>query len=194
MQNTLCWSQRKLYDPKTDVSCLASPLLSLALRRYWHLRAYLITEADLHIHSFRRENMWWSAWYSEHLIDLLFATEPRIFSQAKGSTPLAPPPKPVRRRLKSEDELRPEIDEHPQKSSIVATVLATQPSIPRYTHETFVSVEPCFGIFLEYLFFSTLLSDVGLLGRTRRQSKLPLEETKRRTQFWPDSTVNYSSS
>ncbi|XP_058234748.1 ralBP1-associated Eps domain-containing protein 1 isoform X3 [Hemibagrus wyckioides] len=52
-------------------------------------------------------------------------------NSAKGSTPLAPPPKPVRRRLKSEDELRPEIDEHPQKSNIVATVLATQPSIPR---------------------------------------------------------------
>ncbi|KAK3542359.1 hypothetical protein QTP86_025923 [Hemibagrus guttatus] len=52
-------------------------------------------------------------------------------NSAKGSTPLAPPPKPVRRRLKSEDELRPEIDEHPQKSNIVASVLATQPSIPR---------------------------------------------------------------
>ncbi|XP_053470268.1 ralBP1-associated Eps domain-containing protein 1 isoform X6 [Ictalurus furcatus] len=52
-------------------------------------------------------------------------------NSAKGSTPLAPPPKPVRRRLKSEDELRPELDEHPQKSGIVATVLATQPSIPR---------------------------------------------------------------
>ncbi|KAF4071031.1 hypothetical protein AMELA_G00280300 [Ameiurus melas] len=52
-------------------------------------------------------------------------------NSAKGSTPLAPPPKPVRRRLKSEDELRPELDEHPQKSGVVATVLATQPSIPR---------------------------------------------------------------
>ncbi|XP_046691724.1 ralBP1-associated Eps domain-containing protein 1 isoform X2 [Silurus meridionalis] len=52
-------------------------------------------------------------------------------NSAKGSTPLAPPPKPVRRRLKSEDELRPEVDEHPQKSNIVATVLATQPSIQR---------------------------------------------------------------
>ncbi|KAF5900302.1 ralBP1-associated Eps domain-containing protein 1 isoform X1, partial [Clarias magur] len=52
-------------------------------------------------------------------------------NSAKGSTPLAPPPKPVRRRLKSEDELRPEVEEHPQKSNIVATVLATQPSIPR---------------------------------------------------------------
>uniref|UniRef100_A0A8B9L3Q8 RALBP1 associated Eps domain containing 1 n=1 Tax=Astyanax mexicanus TaxID=7994 RepID=A0A8B9L3Q8_ASTMX len=51
--------------------------------------------------------------------------------QAKGSTPLAPPPKPVRRRLKSEDELRPEMEDHPQKSGLVATVLATQPSIPR---------------------------------------------------------------
>uniref|UniRef100_A0AAY4EPS1 RALBP1 associated Eps domain containing 1 n=1 Tax=Denticeps clupeoides TaxID=299321 RepID=A0AAY4EPS1_9TELE len=52
-------------------------------------------------------------------------------AQAKGSTPLAPPPKPVRRRLKSEDELRPEVDEHPQKSNVIATVIATQPSIPR---------------------------------------------------------------
>ncbi|KAG9347529.1 hypothetical protein JZ751_005097 [Albula glossodonta] len=52
-------------------------------------------------------------------------------SQAKGSTPLAPPPKPVRRRLKSEDELRPETEEHPQKSNVIAAVLATQPSIPR---------------------------------------------------------------
>ncbi|XP_030628511.1 ralBP1-associated Eps domain-containing protein 1 isoform X2 [Chanos chanos] len=47
-------------------------------------------------------------------------------NSAKGSTPLAPPPKPVRRRLKSEDELKAEVDDIPQKS-----VLATQPSIPR---------------------------------------------------------------
>ncbi|KAJ8355846.1 hypothetical protein SKAU_G00186400 [Synaphobranchus kaupii] len=52
-------------------------------------------------------------------------------NSAKGSTPLAPPPKPVRRRLKSEDELRPETDEHPQKPNVIAAVLATQPSIPR---------------------------------------------------------------
>ncbi|XP_053300734.1 ralBP1-associated Eps domain-containing protein 1 isoform X2 [Pleuronectes platessa] len=54
-------------------------------------------------------------------------------NSAKGASgPLAPPPKPVRRRLKSEDELRPE-DEPlgPQKSNIIAAVLATQPSIPR---------------------------------------------------------------
>ncbi|MGH0141835.1 UNVERIFIED_CONTAM: hypothetical protein FKN15_029651 [Acipenser sinensis] len=50
---------------------------------------------------------------------------------AKGSTPLAPPPKPVRRRLKSEDELRPDAEDHSQKSNVIATVLATQPSIPR---------------------------------------------------------------
>ncbi|CAJ0937003.1 unnamed protein product [Ranitomeya imitator] len=43
------------------------------------------------------------------------------------STPLAPPPKPVRRRLKSEDELRPEVEESNQKQG---TVLAPQPSIP----------------------------------------------------------------
>uniref|UniRef100_A0A8C2HT79 RALBP1 associated Eps domain containing 1 n=1 Tax=Cyprinus carpio TaxID=7962 RepID=A0A8C2HT79_CYPCA len=47
------------------------------------------------------------------------------------STPLAPPPKPVRRRLKSEDELRPDVEDLPQKSTVIATVLATQPSIPR---------------------------------------------------------------
>ncbi|XP_056301327.1 ralBP1-associated Eps domain-containing protein 1 isoform X1 [Danio aesculapii] len=52
-------------------------------------------------------------------------------NSAKVSTPLAPPPKPVRRRLKSEDELRPDVDDLPQKSNVIATVLATQPSIPR---------------------------------------------------------------
>uniref|UniRef100_A0A672S1C5 RalBP1-associated Eps domain-containing protein 1-like n=1 Tax=Sinocyclocheilus grahami TaxID=75366 RepID=A0A672S1C5_SINGR len=52
-------------------------------------------------------------------------------NSAKVSTPLAPPPKPVRRRLKSDDELRPDVEDLPQKSNIIATVLATQPSIPR---------------------------------------------------------------
>ncbi|XP_036397599.1 ralBP1-associated Eps domain-containing protein 1-like isoform X2 [Megalops cyprinoides] len=52
-------------------------------------------------------------------------------NSAKGSAPLAPPPKPVRRRLKSEDELRPEAGETPQKPSVVASVLAPQPSLPR---------------------------------------------------------------
>uniref|UniRef100_A0A7N6BIJ8 RALBP1 associated Eps domain containing 1 n=1 Tax=Anabas testudineus TaxID=64144 RepID=A0A7N6BIJ8_ANATE len=54
-------------------------------------------------------------------------------NSAKGSSgPLAPPPKPVRRRLKSEDELRPEDEQHGlQKSNVIAAVLATQPSIPR---------------------------------------------------------------
>uniref|UniRef100_F7CDH0 RALBP1 associated Eps domain containing 1 n=1 Tax=Ornithorhynchus anatinus TaxID=9258 RepID=F7CDH0_ORNAN len=52
-------------------------------------------------------------------------------SVGKGTTPLAPPPKPVRRRLKSEDELRPEVDEHAQKTGVLAAVLAAQPSIPR---------------------------------------------------------------
>ncbi|XP_068433085.1 ralBP1-associated Eps domain-containing protein 1 isoform X3 [Clinocottus analis] len=52
--------------------------------------------------------------------------------KGSGSGPLAPPPKPVRRRLKSEDELRPEDEQHgPQKSNVIAAVLATQPSIPR---------------------------------------------------------------
>ncbi|KAM3931935.1 ralBP1-associated Eps domain-containing protein 1 isoform 2-T2 [Leptodactylus fuscus] len=49
----------------------------------------------------------------------------------KVSTPLAPPPKPVRRRLKSEDELRPETEESNQKQGTVPAVLASQPSIPR---------------------------------------------------------------
>ncbi|XP_049445828.1 ralBP1-associated Eps domain-containing protein 1 isoform X1 [Epinephelus fuscoguttatus] len=53
-------------------------------------------------------------------------------AKGSGSGPLAPPPKPVRRRLKSEDELRPEDEQHgPQKSNVIAAVLATQPSIPR---------------------------------------------------------------
>uniref|UniRef100_A0A8C3RL27 RALBP1 associated Eps domain containing 1 n=1 Tax=Chelydra serpentina TaxID=8475 RepID=A0A8C3RL27_CHESE len=51
--------------------------------------------------------------------------------QGKGTTPLAPPPKPIRRRLKSEDELRPEVEEHTQKTGVIAAVLASQPSIPR---------------------------------------------------------------
>ncbi|XP_073193577.1 ralBP1-associated Eps domain-containing protein 1 isoform X14 [Lepidochelys kempii] len=49
----------------------------------------------------------------------------------KGTTPLAPPPKPIRRRLKSEDELRPEAEENTQKTGVIAAVLASQPSIPR---------------------------------------------------------------
>uniref|UniRef100_A0A8D0H334 RALBP1 associated Eps domain containing 1 n=1 Tax=Sphenodon punctatus TaxID=8508 RepID=A0A8D0H334_SPHPU len=49
----------------------------------------------------------------------------------KGTTPLAPPPKPIRRRLKSEDELRPEAEEHTQKTGVIGAVLASQPSIPR---------------------------------------------------------------
>ncbi|KAL7987720.1 hypothetical protein Chor_006639 [Crotalus horridus] len=52
-------------------------------------------------------------------------------NMAKGTTPLAPPPKPIRRRPKSEDELRPEVEEHAQKTGVIAAVLASQPSIPR---------------------------------------------------------------
>ncbi|XP_075780414.1 ralBP1-associated Eps domain-containing protein 1 isoform X6 [Pelodiscus sinensis] len=52
-------------------------------------------------------------------------------NSGKGTTPLAPPPKPIRRRLKSEDELRPEVEEHTQKTGVIAAVLASQPSIPR---------------------------------------------------------------
>nr|XP_060609442.1 ralBP1-associated Eps domain-containing protein 1 isoform X1 [Anolis sagrei ordinatus] len=49
----------------------------------------------------------------------------------KGTTPLAPPPKPIRRRPKSEDELKPEAEEQAQKAGVIAAVLASQPSIPR---------------------------------------------------------------
>ncbi|ETE71283.1 RalBP1-associated Eps domain-containing protein 1 [Ophiophagus hannah] len=52
-------------------------------------------------------------------------------NMAKGTTPLAPPPKPIRRRPKSEDELRPEVEEPAQKAGVIAAVLASQPSIPR---------------------------------------------------------------
>uniref|UniRef100_A0A3B3UE36 RALBP1 associated Eps domain containing 1 n=1 Tax=Poecilia latipinna TaxID=48699 RepID=A0A3B3UE36_9TELE len=54
-------------------------------------------------------------------------------NSAKGSSgPLAPPPKPVRRRLKSEDELRPEDEQiGPQKAGAIAAPLTSQPSIPR---------------------------------------------------------------
>uniref|UniRef100_A0A6Q2YDL2 RALBP1 associated Eps domain containing 1 n=1 Tax=Esox lucius TaxID=8010 RepID=A0A6Q2YDL2_ESOLU len=54
--------------------------------------------------------------------------EERANATAKGPI-MAPPPKPVRRRLKSEDELQDET--LPPKSNVIATVLATQPSIPR---------------------------------------------------------------
>uniref|UniRef100_A0A8C0F981 RALBP1 associated Eps domain containing 1 n=1 Tax=Bubo bubo TaxID=30461 RepID=A0A8C0F981_BUBBB len=57
--------------------------------------------------------------------------EDKAPANSKGTTPLAPPPKPIRRRLKSEDELRPEAEEHTQKTGVIAAVLASQPSIPR---------------------------------------------------------------
>uniref|UniRef100_A0A4W3HCG0 RALBP1 associated Eps domain containing 1 n=1 Tax=Callorhinchus milii TaxID=7868 RepID=A0A4W3HCG0_CALMI len=53
------------------------------------------------------------------------------YSTMKNAGSLVPPPKPVRRRLKSDDELRVETDEHTQKSTVINTVLATQSSIPR---------------------------------------------------------------
>uniref|UniRef100_UPI00398F1EA4 ralBP1-associated Eps domain-containing protein 1 isoform X8 n=1 Tax=Pristiophorus japonicus TaxID=55135 RepID=UPI00398F1EA4 len=49
----------------------------------------------------------------------------------KSTTSLVPPPKPIRRRLKSDDELRAEPDEIAQKTSVINTVLVTQSSIPR---------------------------------------------------------------
>ncbi|KAL0967436.1 hypothetical protein UPYG_G00252200 [Umbra pygmaea] len=51
-----------------------------------------------------------------------------IVNTTKGPI-MAPPPKPVRRRLKSEDELQDEAP--PPMSNVIATVLATQASIPR---------------------------------------------------------------
>lgn len=56
-----------------------------------------------------------------------------LSQKAKGSSgPLAPPPKPVRRRLKSEDELRPEDEQiGPQKAAAIAAPLTSQPSISR---------------------------------------------------------------
>lgn len=68
--------------------------------------------------------------HHECLQEMLIVDGDLVF-QSKGTTPLAPPPKPVRRRLKSEDELRPEADEHTQKTGVLAAVLASQPSIPR---------------------------------------------------------------
>ncbi|KAM9317167.1 ralBP1-associated Eps domain-containing protein 1 isoform 2-T2 [Gastrophryne carolinensis] len=49
----------------------------------------------------------------------------------KIGTLVAPPPKPVRRRLKSEDELRPETEDSNQKPNATAAAAAPQPSIPR---------------------------------------------------------------
>ncbi|XP_067901628.1 ralBP1-associated Eps domain-containing protein 1 isoform X7 [Heterodontus francisci] len=49
----------------------------------------------------------------------------------KSTSSLVPPPKPVRRRLKSDDELRAEPEELAQKTSVINTVLIAQSSIPR---------------------------------------------------------------
>ncbi|XP_038133449.1 ralBP1-associated Eps domain-containing protein 1 [Cyprinodon tularosa] len=59
-------------------------------------------------------------------------TTATVNSAKCSSGPLAPPPKPVRRRLKSEDELRPEDEQlGPQKAGAIAAPLTAQPSIPR---------------------------------------------------------------
>ncbi|XP_072436432.1 ralBP1-associated Eps domain-containing protein 1 isoform X5 [Chiloscyllium punctatum] len=50
---------------------------------------------------------------------------------AKSTSSLVPPPKPIRRRLKSDDELRTEPEEHTPKTSVINTVLVAQSSIPR---------------------------------------------------------------
>ncbi|XP_048391994.1 ralBP1-associated Eps domain-containing protein 1 isoform X2 [Stegostoma tigrinum] len=49
----------------------------------------------------------------------------------KSTSSLVPPPKPIRRRLKSDDELRAEPEEHTPKTSVINTVLVAQSSIPR---------------------------------------------------------------
>ncbi|XP_060687219.1 ralBP1-associated Eps domain-containing protein 1 isoform X3 [Hemiscyllium ocellatum] len=49
----------------------------------------------------------------------------------KSTSSLVPPPKPIRRRLKSDDELRTEPEEHTPKTSVINTVLVAQSSIPR---------------------------------------------------------------
>lgn len=120
---------------------------------------------------------------------------PPATHQAKGSSgPLAPPPKPVRRRLKSEDELRPEDEQHgPQKSNVIAAVLATQPSIPRSfpLRATLVHPRSCTALLAE----PKLRCDPsGRWEKTRRPSRLPSGGTRRPTQCWRDSTVNCSSS
>lgn len=89
--------------------------------------------------------------------------------QVKGSSgPLAPPPKPVRRRLKSEDELRPEDEQHgAQKSNMIAAVLATQPSIPRYRMFLYKQTLSILTAPSDLLLFCVL----GQLERTKRRSK-----------------------
>ncbi|XP_038672380.1 ralBP1-associated Eps domain-containing protein 1 isoform X6 [Scyliorhinus canicula] len=49
----------------------------------------------------------------------------------KSTSSLVPPPKPIRRRLKSDDELRAEPDELTPKTSIINPLLVAQSSIPR---------------------------------------------------------------
>lgn len=120
---------------------------------------------------------------------------PPTSNQAKGSSgPLAPPPKPVRRRLKSEDELRPEDEQHgPQKSNVIAAVLATQPSIPRSPPLRATHVQPrsCAPLVAEP---QVCCVPPGRWERTRRPSRLPSAGTRRPTRCWRDSTVNCSSS
>nr|XP_033794520.1 ralBP1-associated Eps domain-containing protein 1 isoform X3 [Geotrypetes seraphini] len=65
-------------------------------------------------------------------------TEGRIEDKTVTSAPanagkgnIAPPPKPVRRRLKSEDELRPDVEEHNQKPGVLPAGSVLPPSIPR---------------------------------------------------------------
>lgn len=74
----------------------------------------------------------------------------------KGTTPLVPPPRPVRRRLKSEDESRPEVDEHTQKIGILAV----------FSHHS--------------------LLFLGLLGKIRKLFRHQLDAARKPTQFWPD--------
>ncbi|XP_062912530.1 ralBP1-associated Eps domain-containing protein 1 isoform X7 [Mobula hypostoma] len=52
-------------------------------------------------------------------------------NMVKTATCLVPPPKPVRRRLQSEEELRGDADELTQKTSIINTVLVSHSSVSR---------------------------------------------------------------
>lgn len=109
------------------------------MRRCHNIHTQFISSTECCLHVWTDGVVFFFSWpvKSDELICVSYLTSLNLIllfsTQAKGSTgPLAPPPKPVRRRLKSEDELRPEAEDHPQKSNVIAAVLATQPSIPRY--------------------------------------------------------------
>uniref|UniRef100_A0A286XGB2 RALBP1 associated Eps domain containing 1 n=1 Tax=Cavia porcellus TaxID=10141 RepID=A0A286XGB2_CAVPO len=97
---------------------------------------------------------------------------------SKGTTPLAPPPKPVRRRLKSEDELRPDVDEHTQKTGVLAAVLAAQPSIPRSAGKDKKAIQASIRRNKET---NTVLARLN--SELQQQLKVMLSESLQRRQF-----------